>query len=71
MFCTKGEKPIQKKIVVAGDGACGKTSLLNVFTRGFFPQVRETGRSLVFYLILVRIRSTNPLFLKITFMKYR
>ncbi|KAF8434944.1 small GTPase superfamily [Terfezia claveryi] len=25
----------------AGDGACGKTSLLNVFTRGYFPQVYE------------------------------
>lgn len=24
-----------------GDGACGKTSLLNVFTRGYFPQVYE------------------------------
>jgi len=22
-----------------GDGACGKTSLLNVFTRGYFPTV--------------------------------
>jgi len=26
---------------VCGDGACGKTSLLNVFTRGFFTQVYE------------------------------
>jgi len=26
---------------VVGDGACGKTSLLNVFTRGYFPQVYE------------------------------
>lgn len=24
-----------------GDGACGKTSLLNVFTRGYFPTVYE------------------------------
>jgi Rho family protein len=28
-------------VVVCGDGACGKTSLLNVFTRGFFTQVYE------------------------------
>ncbi|KAF5369213.1 hypothetical protein D9757_010030 [Collybiopsis confluens] len=28
-------------IPVCGDGACGKTSLLNVFTRGFFTQVYE------------------------------
>ncbi|EJD07552.1 uncharacterized protein FOMMEDRAFT_115861 [Fomitiporia mediterranea MF3/22] len=34
-------KPIQRKAVVVGDGACGKTSLLNVFTRGFFTQVYE------------------------------
>ncbi|GAW09621.1 gtp-binding protein rho3 [Lentinula edodes] len=27
--------------LVCGDGACGKTSLLNVFTRGFFTQVYE------------------------------
>jgi len=34
-------RPIQRKAVVCGDGACGKTSLLNVFTRGFFTQVYE------------------------------
>ncbi|CDH11270.1 probable GTP-binding protein RHO3 [Zygosaccharomyces bailii ISA1307] len=34
-------KPIEKKIVILGDGACGKTSLLNVFTRGYFPKVYE------------------------------
>ncbi|KAF7798004.1 hypothetical protein EIP86_009214 [Pleurotus ostreatoroseus] len=34
-------RPVQKKVVVCGDGACGKTSLLNVFTRGFFTQVYE------------------------------
>ena len=32
-------KPLHRKLVVLGDGACGKTSLLNVFTRGYFPQV--------------------------------
>lgn len=35
-----GKKVVQRKLVLLGDGACGKTSLLNVFTRGFFP-VRE------------------------------
>ncbi|KDQ61621.1 hypothetical protein JAAARDRAFT_31097 [Jaapia argillacea MUCL 33604] len=34
-------RAIQRKVVVCGDGACGKTSLLNVFTRGFFTQVYE------------------------------
>lgn len=32
---------MSRKIVILGDGACGKTSLLNVFTRGYFPQVYE------------------------------
>jgi len=34
-------KTLHRKLVVLGDGACGKTSLLNVFTRGFFTQVYE------------------------------
>ncbi|KAJ3731734.1 P-loop containing nucleoside triphosphate hydrolase protein [Lentinula guzmanii] len=36
-----GRRALQRKVVVCGDGACGKTSLLNVFTRGFFTQVYE------------------------------
>lgn len=40
-ICGKTPKTIQRKIVILGDGACGKTSLLNVFTRGYFPQVYE------------------------------
>ncbi|KAG4408660.1 hypothetical protein JTP64_001966 [Candida tropicalis] len=40
-LCGGGQKTIQRKIVILGDGACGKTSLLNVFTRGYFPQVYE------------------------------
>ncbi|KIX04875.1 uncharacterized protein Z518_05746 [Rhinocladiella mackenziei CBS 650.93] len=36
-----GSKVVQRKLVLLGDGACGKTSLLNVFTRGFFPTVYE------------------------------
>ncbi|KIW82516.1 hypothetical protein Z517_05543 [Fonsecaea pedrosoi CBS 271.37] len=39
-FCG-GKKVVQRKLVLLGDGACGKTSLLNVFTRGFFPTVYE------------------------------
>jgi len=34
-------KPIQRKLVVCGDGAVGKTSLCNVFTHGTFIQVYE------------------------------
>jgi Rho family protein len=28
-----------RKLVIIGDGACGKTSLLSVFTLGYFPKV--------------------------------
>ncbi|ODV69790.1 hypothetical protein HYPBUDRAFT_154797 [Hyphopichia burtonii NRRL Y-1933] len=31
------EGPVRRKIVIVGDGACGKTSLLYVFTLGEFP----------------------------------
>jgi ABC-type taurine transport system ATPase subunit len=41
VFCVHLKKTIQRKLVVVGDGACGKTSLLNVFTRGYFPQVQQ------------------------------
>ncbi|KAI9799309.1 MAG: hypothetical protein M1825_004802 [Sarcosagium campestre] len=37
----RGSKTVQRKLVLLGDGACGKTSLLNVFTRGYFPTVYE------------------------------
>ncbi|KAK9477108.1 small GTPase superfamily [Lipomyces japonicus] len=40
-LCGGAKRPISRKIVILGDGACGKTSLLNVFTRGYFPQVYE------------------------------
>ncbi|KAI0154138.1 putative RHO3 protein [Xylariaceae sp. FL1272] len=36
-----GNKTVQRKLVLLGDGASGKTSLLNVFTRGYFPTVYE------------------------------
>ncbi|CCC71160.1 hypothetical protein NCAS_0G02730 [Naumovozyma castellii] len=32
------EKAVRRKLVIIGDGACGKTSLLYVFTLGKFPQ---------------------------------
>ncbi|BEJ06147.1 hypothetical protein CcaverHIS641_0306690 [Cutaneotrichosporon cavernicola] len=34
-------KPIPRKLVVVGDGGCGKSSLLTVFTQGFFPTSYE------------------------------
>ncbi len=32
---------ILRKLVIIGDGACGKTSLLSVFTLGYFPTVSK------------------------------
>ncbi|KAL8687569.1 MAG: hypothetical protein Q9218_006298 [Villophora microphyllina] len=32
-------KVVARKLVIIGDGACGKTSLLSVFTLGYFPTV--------------------------------
>lgn len=32
------EKAVRRKLVIVGDGACGKTSLLYVFTLGKFPE---------------------------------
>lgn len=31
------QTPVRRKLVIVGDGACGKTSLLYVFTLGEFP----------------------------------
>ncbi|KAI8088000.1 small GTPase superfamily [Gilbertella persicaria] len=35
--CTSTDEPLKRKIVIVGDGACGKTCLLSVFSRGKFP----------------------------------
>ena len=32
---------IRRKLVIVGDGACGKTSLLSVFALGEFPETYE------------------------------
>jgi len=33
---------IRRKLVIVGDGACGKTCLLIVFSKGEFPEVTNT-----------------------------
>lgn len=33
------------KIVIVGDGGCGKTSLLMVYAKGDFPEVRKVSMS--------------------------
>ncbi|KAF9101764.1 Rho GTPase [Mortierella sp. AM989] len=35
---TKDKDIVRRKLVIVGDGACGKTSLLSVFTLGYFPK---------------------------------
>ncbi|GAA5899607.1 uncharacterized protein JCM6883_005272 [Sporobolomyces salmoneus] len=37
----RSKKPLNRKLVVVGDGACGKTSILNVFVSGVFPDTYE------------------------------
>ncbi|KAF9916898.1 Rho GTPase [Linnemannia zychae] len=38
MSNTKDKDIVRRKLVIVGDGACGKTSLLSVFTLGYFPK---------------------------------
>ncbi|KAM0325764.1 hypothetical protein ACHAQA_007064 [Verticillium albo-atrum] len=37
MAASNTQNVIRRKLVIIGDGACGKTSLLSVFTLGYFP----------------------------------
>ncbi|GJN72746.1 RAS-like GTPase, Rho2 subfamily [Purpureocillium lilacinum] len=37
MASANPQNVIRRKLVIIGDGACGKTSLLSVFTLGYFP----------------------------------
>lgn len=39
---TATKKIEELKIVIVGDGGCGKTSLLMVYAKGDFPEVRRT-----------------------------
>ncbi|CAD6577830.1 MAG: Rho GTPase, partial [Tremellales sp. Tagirdzhanova-0007] len=34
-------RAVRRKLVIVGDGAAGKTSLLNVFAVGHFPETYE------------------------------
>lgn len=36
-----GKREEELKIVIVGDGGCGKTSLLMVYAKGDFPEVRN------------------------------
>ena len=38
-FYASGMAAIRKKLVIVGDGACGKTCLLIVFSKDQFPEV--------------------------------
>ena len=38
---------LRRKLVITGDGACGKTCLLIVFSRNEFPEVRPFPGSVV------------------------
>ncbi|KAM4067050.1 Ras family protein [Hirsutella rhossiliensis] len=39
MASANPQNVIRRKLVIIGDGACGKTSLLSVFTLGYFPTI--------------------------------
>lgn len=39
------KKGAELKIVIVGDGGCGKTSLVMVYAKGDFPEVRRASMS--------------------------
>lgn len=56
---TTTKKGEELKIVIVGDGGCGKTSLLMVYAKGDFPEVRRATMSchLPYLLILYSLHS--------------
>jgi len=42
---------ILRKLVIIGDGACGKTSLLSVFTLGYFPEVSSELKDFTVFVV--------------------
>ncbi|QPG98926.1 Rho GTPase [Epichloe festucae Fl1] len=46
MANSNSQNVIRRKLVIIGDGACGKTSLLSVFTLGYFPTPTNASRKI-------------------------
>lgn len=64
LYCFEQMAAIRKKLVIVGDGACGKTCLLIVFSKDQFPEVyvptvfenyiadiEVDGKQVLFYLL--------------------
>lgn len=47
-----GGNGIRRKLVVIGDGACGKTSMLLAYTQGSFNQVQIIYDFIVLFVVL-------------------